>query len=48
MTDTYTMFDKFSVFSGVSGKRGMWLLLFCGMHRIDFLMFFPISLAGDF
>lgn len=46
---TYTIYDKSSVFSGLSGNLGMRefgdLL---GMQRIDFFSDWPSCFAGDF
>lgn len=42
------MWDRFIVFSGSSGKRGIDAFPFSGTHLNDFLRECPICLLGDF
>lgn len=45
---TYTIWERFKVFSGSSGNLGMFTFPFSGTHRKDFLKECPICLLGDF
>ena len=48
ISNTYTIYDKSTVFSGVSGNWGLSGVDFFGTQWNDFLMECPICFAGDF